>query len=628
MSTTPETYARIGAAGTPVFSRDGRTLFHLRGAGLPQVWALDLDTGAGRQLTFHDEKVAVLRRAPTDDRLVYGIDRGGDERQQLLLIDPEEERPQPRALTDDPSVIHDWGAWSPEGTHIAFAANARDEANFDIYLQEVATGARRCVYQGTGIVSVAGFHPDGAVLTLLADRGYADMSLLLLDLGSGEATEFRADGGTNYQSARWVNPTQYSPSPCGRGRGEGSVRHQPLPPTPSRKGRGEEAPRPTPTLLALTDGAPSDHLRLCRLDPATTTPETIYAASDRDVEAWALSPDGTTLATIENDRGYSILRLGPLNTDRPIITLPQGVITDPTFAPDNTTLAFTLATPTVPSSIWLCQDNAARPLVQPDPAPTTCVDPTLVHWTSFDGTQIPGWLALPPTQHPHQASPPSSGCTAARSASRAPTSAPTSRCWSPRASPSCSPTSEAVPATAAPTRKATTSTNAPTASPISRTAATGSPPTRRSTPPASASWASPTAASWSTPRSPHTRTLARRRQLLRYRRLRNVTRRHRPVAPRPSRRRIRRPRPRRRAVRPHLTDPPRRPRAGARPARARHPRPPRALHGKRTIRRRARRAPEARAIPHLRLRRPRLHSPADRVRIYTAVAEFFTTHLA
>ena len=71
-----------------MFSRDGRTLFHLRGAGLPQVWALDLDTGAARQLTFHDEKVALLRRCPVDDRLVYGIDRGGDERQQLLLIDP------------------------------------------------------------------------------------------------------------------------------------------------------------------------------------------------------------------------------------------------------------------------------------------------------------------------------------------------------------------------------------------------------------------------------------------------------------------------------------------------------------------------------------------------------------
>src|ERR1700728_708909 len=111
MPTTPEDFARIGAVGTPVFSRDGRTLFHLRGAaGQPQVWALALDTGATRQLTFEDEKVAVLRRLPTDDRRIYGIDRGGDERQQLLLIDPAKDRPTPRALTSDPAVVHGWGA--------------------------------------------------------------------------------------------------------------------------------------------------------------------------------------------------------------------------------------------------------------------------------------------------------------------------------------------------------------------------------------------------------------------------------------------------------------------------------------------------------------------------------------
>src|SRR5277367_3084387 len=148
----PEVYARIGAAGSAVFARDGQTLFHLRGAGLPQVWALDLATGAARQLTFLDEKVALLRRFPTDDRLVYGVDRGGDERQQLWLIDPLGEQPAPRALTDDPAVIHDWGAFSPDGARIAFAANARDEAHFDVYVQDVATGDRACVWQGRGIV--------------------------------------------------------------------------------------------------------------------------------------------------------------------------------------------------------------------------------------------------------------------------------------------------------------------------------------------------------------------------------------------------------------------------------------------------------------------------------------------
>ena len=64
MTHDPEAFVDIGAAAAPAFFRDGETLFHLRGSGLPQVWALDLTTGADRQLTFHDEKVALLRRSP------------------------------------------------------------------------------------------------------------------------------------------------------------------------------------------------------------------------------------------------------------------------------------------------------------------------------------------------------------------------------------------------------------------------------------------------------------------------------------------------------------------------------------------------------------------------------------
>jgi dipeptidyl aminopeptidase/acylaminoacyl peptidase len=365
MRIEPEVYARIGAAGSAVFARDGRTLFHLRGAGLPQAWALDLATGAARQLTFLDEKLALLRRCPTDDRLVYGVDRGGDERQQLWLIEPSEELPAPRALTDDPAVIHDWGAFAPDGARIAFAANARDAAHFDVYVQELASGVRACVRQGSGIVSVSGFRSDGAVLALLEDRGYGDMSLLLLDLASGGAVRFPSESGTNYQSVRWASD-----------------------------GR---------TLLALTDHGGSNFLRLCRLDPDSGAVAVVYAADDRDVEGWAISSDGTMLATIENDRGYAVLRIGPADGDRPIVAgLPRGVISEPAFAPDAKSLAFTVAAPTVPASIWLWSDGTVRPLVQPDPEvdPAQFVDLELVEWESFDGARIPGWLALPPDGKP------------------------------------------------------------------------------------------------------------------------------------------------------------------------------------------------------------------------------------
>ena len=68
MPVPTDAWVKIGAATTPVFSKDGRTLFHLRGIGLPQVLAMDVNGDDVRQLSRHDEKVAFLRRCPTDYR--------------------------------------------------------------------------------------------------------------------------------------------------------------------------------------------------------------------------------------------------------------------------------------------------------------------------------------------------------------------------------------------------------------------------------------------------------------------------------------------------------------------------------------------------------------------------------
>jgi dipeptidyl aminopeptidase/acylaminoacyl peptidase len=358
MSVRPELYAAIGAAASPSFTRDGRTLLHLRGSGLAQLWSLDLDTGAEQQLTHHDEKVALIRRSPVDDRVIYGIDRGGDERQQLWLVDPA--APAPRPLTDDPSVIHEWGGWSPDGTRIAFAANSHDPAHFDVFVQDLASGARDCVYRGQGIVTVAGFRSDGAALALLFDRGQGDQVLSVLDLATGAATPFPQPQPTAWQSVRWAS--------AGR------------------------------TLLGLTDHGGADFLRLCQLDPDSGAVEVVYGATDRDVEAWALSPAAAQLATIENDRGYSILRIGAPDGERTVVAgLPCGTSSDLAFSADGSALAFVTAAPTEPASLWLWRDGAAQRIWRPEPSmePESFVDFELVGWQGEDGLAVPGWLALP-----------------------------------------------------------------------------------------------------------------------------------------------------------------------------------------------------------------------------------------
>ena len=60
----------------------------------------------------------------------------------------------------------------------------------------------------------------------------------------------------------------------------------------------------------------------------------MFAPPGRDVEAWALSPGGALLATVENDRGYALLRVGPADGERPVVAgLPHGVVSDPAWSP-------------------------------------------------------------------------------------------------------------------------------------------------------------------------------------------------------------------------------------------------------------------------------------------------------
>lgn len=77
------------------------------------------------QLTSQDENATKLRRAPNDDRLLWQIDAGGDERQQIWLLEPGG---TPRTLTAELGASHEIGAFSPDGAHFAYGANDRDTA--------------------------------------------------------------------------------------------------------------------------------------------------------------------------------------------------------------------------------------------------------------------------------------------------------------------------------------------------------------------------------------------------------------------------------------------------------------------------------------------------------------------
>jgi len=155
------------------------------------------------------------------------------------------------------------------------------------------------------------------------------------------------------------------------------------------------------SLMGLSDVG-ADNMRLCRIDPGTGVHTVVFAAEGRDVEAWSLSLDETMLATIENYRGYAVLRVGSASGERPVVTgLPSGIVSDLAWAPDNSALAFTVQGPTTPPGIWLWRDGVAAPIPCDDPLAAAGIDrdsliePVLVEWQSFDDLRIPGWYAVP-----------------------------------------------------------------------------------------------------------------------------------------------------------------------------------------------------------------------------------------
>jgi dipeptidyl aminopeptidase/acylaminoacyl peptidase len=330
---------------------------------------MDRDGGNARALSHHDEKVAFLRRSPVDDRLVWGIDAGGDERQQFWTLAPGDAAPRP--LTDAPRVIHDFGAFSPDGEDIAYTANDRDERFFDVLLRDLATGAVTRLRETTGNISVAGWTATGNRLVAIEERSSSDQSLWIIDAETGAARELPRPGLARFAAVRWTS--------------DGSA------------------------LMALTDQGGADFMRLCRIDPDSGVATPLFAPEGRDVDSWSLSPNGAYLATVENDRGWSILRIGPADAaDRAVVADIPSLVADLAWAPDSAALAFTAQGPATPPGIWLwdAAHGTAAPLWRPDTLaeagipPGDLVTPALVGWESFDGTRIAGWMALPNAARP------------------------------------------------------------------------------------------------------------------------------------------------------------------------------------------------------------------------------------
>jgi dipeptidyl aminopeptidase/acylaminoacyl peptidase len=366
-----ERYLNVRTAYGPNFSPDGQKLSFLTDiTGVAEVWSVPITLHSPdwpEQLTFRGERVASATYSPTADSLLVTADVGGNERTQLYTL--KGDGSTFTAITTEPKVIYTFGDWSPDGTRITYVSNERDQRYFDVYERALGNGETRLLLQQDGTNQVARYSPDGGYILVERYESNTRNQLLLLDRETGET--------------RLLTPEV----------GEGPAMHARAAWSADRRG-----------LYLLSDRG-RQFASLAWLDLSTT--ELTYLRDDRwDAEGLALSEDGTRLALVTNEDGYSRLELfdvargWAVRQTLPAPALPQGVIPEITWSQDGKRVAFTLNAPNDAPDVWVWDVEekvlwrATRSSLGGIPR-ETFVAPSVVRYPTFDGREVPAFLYLP-----------------------------------------------------------------------------------------------------------------------------------------------------------------------------------------------------------------------------------------
>lgn len=325
--------------------------------GVPQVWKASTRGGWPEQLTFFPERISSVEFSPKGDLIAFSMDAGGNERHGIYSLQPDASDFTP--LETDPEVIHNWGAWSPDGSKIAYSSNERDAHFFDIYVRPLDDKPRMALQQD-GMNSIVRWSDDGRYLLISRAHTNLNNDLYMLDLDRDVVRLLTAhDGEALYSSAHFA--------------GDGS-------------------------LLLLTN-LDREFTSPARLDIQTGKLE-FLTGDEWDVEELVAARNGQVIAWSRNEDGYSRIHLEVDSEVVEVRGLPGGVVAGLELSEDGSMLVFTHYEPISSANVWSVNTatGEATQLTFASQAgiPRSALsEPQLVRFGSFDGLEIPAFLYLP-----------------------------------------------------------------------------------------------------------------------------------------------------------------------------------------------------------------------------------------
>jgi dipeptidyl aminopeptidase/acylaminoacyl peptidase len=344
-------------------------LISTRFADTFQIHQVKMPGGARTQLTFYVDDVRGAQYPPQGgDFFVFSKDIGGGEFYQLYRYDGA--TGAVTLLTDGKSR-NTGEVWSNDGKKMAYGSTRRDGKDVDIWLSEPAhpddpKNNRILAPMTGGGWSALDWSPDDKQILILEEISANETYLWLMDSSTGEKTLLTPKGGAekiSYASAKF-----------------------------SKDGKG----------IYLTTDQDSEFQRLAYLDLSSRKYSFLTGQIHWDVEGFDITPDGKTIAFTTNEDGFGVVHLLDTKSgkEKPALQLPAGLLFGVKWHHNGRDLAFGVTGSRSATDVYSVDVTTGK-VERWTTSETGGLNPEsfsaaeLVHWKTFDGKSISGFLYRP-----------------------------------------------------------------------------------------------------------------------------------------------------------------------------------------------------------------------------------------